>query len=195
MTTKIEIFRITGISPLLMDNPASMDAESMSDTKTKTTTGTKKRLSKEDEAALKVYRLNGSRKSQLFIPSAACRASLWNGAAFTKVGKFSARQMIQAGVFTTEIECPIIHPKTKKKITDYEIFTCSVVNKTRGRLIVHRPMIKDWMIECPMEVDDDFIPANIVETVFNRAGKVAGLLSWRPENKGAFGRYKVKLIK
>lgn len=182
----IEIFKITGISPLLMNNPSSMPAD-----EDKATTATKKKVSPEEEAAASVYSLD---TGQLFIPCLALRSSLWYGSAYQKLGKYSARSRIDAGVFVIEEESPLVKPGTKKPIKEYDIDARTVVIKaTKGRILRHRPKVKEWECYLPLEVDTDFITSDQILSLFNQAGKVAGVLDYRPNCHGPFGRYGVEL--
>ncbi len=44
-----------------------------------------------------------------------------------------------------------------------------------------------------LEIDSDFIPADMLITLFNRAGRMIGVMDYRPEKRGSFGRYTVEL--
>lgn len=185
---KIEVFKITGLSPILMNNPSAMFGDG-GDNEPKAST--KKKISPEEEAALGIY---ANDSGQLFVPSIAFRSSLWNGSSYQKIGKHSARSRIDAGVFVVEEECPICYPETEDPVSSYEIDSRTVVIKTtKGRILRHRAKVPEWECKLPLEIDDDFISPDQVLTLFNQAGKVAGVLDYRPNCHGPFGRYKVEL--
>src|SRR3990170_3286164 len=94
MAASIVVLRITGISPLLQNNPASMGRnESM---------GMKKIPSPEDEAKQKAYQ---NADGTYYILSEAFRSAIigkGGGASGRKIGKRSAISACCAGIFTTE---------------------------------------------------------------------------------------------
>lgn len=184
MAANIYTFKVTGISPLLMNNPACMG-----NTEESLTTRTKK-IPKEQEAESRAYR---TEEGYLYCPSVAFLNSLWNGAAYKKIGKDSARSRIQSAVFTTEDETILLDPETDKPITDYEIDSRYVVIKaTKGRIMRYRPMVRNWYCLLSLEMDDDFIEVEQAVPLFNKAGRTIGVLNYRPAKRGPFGRYKAE---
>jgi len=177
-------FKMTGISEILMNNPASMNEQGS------TSVRTKKVLPKEDAEK----RLYLTEDGNFYIPSIAFLRGLWQGAAYQKIGKDSARSLIQASVFLTEEQTVLLNKDTEKPISEYEIDSRTVVIKsTGGRIMRHRPKVKNWMCLLSLEIDSDFIPADMLITLFNRAGRMIGVMDYRPEKRGSFGRYTVEL--
>jgi len=186
MAVNIVTFKITGLSPVLMNNPASMSEDSGSGIKTRT-----KKETPEVEARKGLYTNDDG---TLYLPSIAFRNSLWEGAAYQKIGKDAARNMIQAAVFVVEEKVPLLNPNNEKPITDWVIDSRTVVIKsTGGRIMRHRPKVPEWLCLLPLEVDSDYINSEIIETLFNRSGKITGVMDFRPAKKGWFGRYQVEI--
>ncbi len=175
-------FRVVGTLPILMSNPESMNL----DTKTKIKSAT----TSDAEVKAKAYRMPSG---QLYIPSAALRRSLVDGGVGRKLGRMTAKNAIKASVFPIGAVCPLEHPKTGKAIKDYEVSTMRAVNpNTKNAVSVSRPLIDEWacVIEC--EVDTDLVsPLHVLE-IWNLAGRIIGVLSFRVECGGQFGRYKVE---
>ena len=183
MATQIVIFKITGLSPVLMNNPACMEQGTGTEVKKP------QKYPKEEEARKRLY-LND--KKELYLPSIAFTNSLWEGSAYIKFGKATARSIISSSVFAIEDTVILLHKKTGKPIKKYDIDSrWVVVNK--ARIIRHRPCIKDWQVLLPLEFDTDFVEPASVLPLFQRAGKIIGVMDFRPACRGSFGRYAVEI--
>jgi len=78
------------------------------------------------------------------------------------------------------------------KIQKWEVFSISAVNpNTRGRIMTHRPMLKEWEISFQIVFDDDDIPEEVIKEVLDYAGRRSGVGDWRPNKKGKFGKFMV----
>ena len=182
MSIEITVYKVTGISSVLMHNPASMVRPTGDITK-------KTIPSAEDEAEAATYRLpNG----QLFLKSIAFRSALLAGCRGKRLGKLGAASQVAAGVFPVEIECPLYHPTTGKPIHEYVINTTRAVVQKNG-VMRSRPEIREWACDVAFEVETDFVTVNQVLELFNLGGRVAGVGDWRPEKKGPYGRFNVEL--
>ena len=84
-TIKIEL---TGTSPLLMNNPASMMEEQSSIKKTE-------RFDHKKNADKLAYK---DEKGILYVPSTAIKGCILGGASYVKFGKFAAKPIIAGGV-------------------------------------------------------------------------------------------------
>lgn len=185
--SKIIVFKITGLSPLLTHNPASMQQSNQGKL------GQKYIPKPEEEAAAGCYKNDDG---TFGLPSEAFRQSIvgsGGGASGRRIGKKSAASIVCAGVFTTEVRCILLLPTTWKPIKKYEIYTCRAVLRGREGILRSRPMFKDWGCKWPVEVDEDFITPEIVLDLLNISGKVAGVGDFRPQRKGTFGRYRAEI--
>lgn len=166
---------IKGISPLLMNNPASMMDE---------TDGIRirtKKFNHEEEAKKLLYKM---KNGNLYIPSEAIKGTLIGGASYKKIGKFSARPMIAGGVFISPQEVDL---KTKK----YDLDIRTVVIQ-RNRVVKARPKIENWKASFEIEYNEKLIGnSEIIKSILIEAGERVGLLDFRPQKLGSFGRFEV----
>lgn len=184
-------FHITGISPLLMNNPASMEI-------TSNQMRTQKGISPEDEIAKAPKKLYRWKDGTLYLPAVQFRMALLYAVGNKKVGRRSARSVISASVFCTEERCQLLNAENKKPLTDkdYEVDVRRIVNKTtKGSNLRARPMIRDWSLIVEFQIDTDLVSPEIVAENLNEAGKLSGCGDFRPQKMGPFGRFDAKLIK
>lgn len=179
-------YRITGVSPILQNNPAKMQRSGPDTLK-----GGKKVYDPKVEAEAAVYR---NERDEIVVPSIAFRASMFKAATGRKIGKMSAKTVIAAAVFPVEAQCILLSAKTGAPIKEYEIHSCRCVVNKAG-IIRCRPMIDGWATDLVLELDTDFAPGlhKVVAELLNVAGKVAGVMDWRPEKLGTFGRFTAEL--
>jgi hypothetical protein len=184
MAMDIRTFRVTGKSPLLMNNGAAMRPAD------NTAVKTKKIPTPEEEAAAKVYKLDSG---ELYLPAIAFRSSLLGGCIGRKIGKRAAKTYVSAGVFSVQTECILTDPPTNKPITEYHINTMRAVVQRNG-VLRSRPEITEWQVDVQLEIDRDFLTPETVLELFNLAGKLVGIGDYRPEKTGPYGRYTVELL-
>lgn len=172
---------ITGLTPLLMNSPASMleDVEEMVMT-------TKKRDPKE-EAEKKAYRLPSG---NLYVPSEAIKGSIKNASAYKKFGKYSAKPIIAGSVIIMPNEIDL-------GIKNYEIDRRTVVVQKKSRIVRCRPRIDKWKLSFEIMYDDQFISNGeaMIKPILEEAGRRVGILDFRPQNGGSFGMFTVTLWK
>jgi len=181
---KIFIFKVTGLSPVLMNNPACME-----ETPDAPKPSSKKKYPKEEEAKKRLY-IND--KKELYLPTIAFTNSLWEGSAYIKFGKQTARSVIASAIFAMEETVTLLDKDTEKPIKKYDIDSrWVVVNK--ARIMRHRPAVPNWMVYLALEFDMDFIEPEQILPLFQRAGKIIGIMDFRPACRGRFGRYTVEI--
>lgn len=183
MGISILSIRITGISALLMNNPANMGAGRGGGL------NTKQIPSAADEAAGKTY---ADEKGNLYLPSIMFRSALLGACAGRRMGKVGARTVLAGAIFTVTDRVPLVHPTTGKPITTYRVNSMrAVVNK--AGVTRSRPEIAEWAANLDFEVDDEFIkdPAAVLE-LMNIAGRVRGVGDFRPQKGGPFGRFRAE---
>lgn len=187
MSVEQVVYVVTGTSPCLMHNPASMKSQGSEMKNAKTVIPTQ-----EAEAQAGLY-INDH--GHLYIPSIALRNSLMGAGVGKKIGKQTAWKMIACGAFTVEAECPLVNPKTGKPLTTYSKINVARVVLGAGKnakgIVRARPQIDQWQTKIVLEIDDDFISKEQVLQLFQLAGRMIGILDWRPERKGSYGRYSV----
>lgn len=179
-------YRITGVSPILQNNPAKMQAAKKDSLKGKPS------YIPEEEAEAAVYR---NERHEIVVPSAGFRSAMFRAATGRKIGKMAANTVISAAVFPVETYCILLGIRSEKPIKDYKIHSCRAIVNKQG-VIRSRPMIEGWMTDLVLELDTEFMGKDCqktVEQLLNIAGKVAGIMDWRPEKKGVYGRFTAQL--
>jgi hypothetical protein len=185
------IFEITGLTPILMNNPGGMK-------KPGDDAGAKvRKLPTPDEEAKGLLYLD--EKGRIFGPANGFKSCIVRAATGKKFGKVSAPMVIKGNVF-----CPVdtertllYHPKTKKLLTanDYTVDSRrAVLMKTRG-IVRSRPRFEHWGCDVVLEIETDFVQPSVVEDLLQVGGRTVGFLDFRPERGGSFGRFEAKLKK
>lgn len=184
-------FEITGVSPLLMHNAASMAPRDPGALK-----GAKKPYALDSLEPLMYINAAGN----LFIPSAAFRNAMIAGSKGRKIGKVGAAGVIAGSVFPAGDEVALLDPKTKKPLTPASVVEDrrSAVNnncKPPARIIAIRPRLNAWSCTLELEIDTTLINIEVVSEILQIAGKIIGVGAFRVEKKGTFGRFDAKLAK
>ena len=168
MSTKKVTVTLKGISPLLMHAFPLVPIEAI------------EKKTPQEQAELAAYR-DGHR--ELFIPGVNVQRALVAAAAFSK-GKGRASLQKQAAA------CIIVTPEhlllgTKEFAIDTRPV---VVPATKGRVLRHRPRLDAWGCEFTIEYDDNLLKATEIRRIVDDMCQRVGLLDFRPEKKGPFGR-------
>lgn len=172
MAIKTITVRIEGKSALLMHKFPLTAIEAMG------------KKSPEEQAELVAYRDPDSQG--LYVPGVCVQRSLINAAVFSK-GK--GRASLQKVVAACLMVCPErIFLGTKEFKVDSRPV---VVPATRGRIVRHRPRLDKWECEFELDYDDTLLKEEQVRKVVDDAGDRVGLLDFRPERKGPYGRFMV----
>lgn len=194
---KVQVYKFTGLSSLLMSN-----VESVNRGLPQMKLGTKPNKGDVEKIAEGMtYR---DADGVLCMPTEALRSSLLFGCKGLKMpgSRSGPASIYQSLVFPAESRASLTNAKGKP-VKDYEIQIDSGVNKVgskKHRIIVVRPRINEWVLSVPFEIDEEFAPANFEQFLsvmvehWNRAGRVAGIGAWRPENKGRHGKYSVEQV-
>jgi hypothetical protein len=168
---------IQGTSPLLMNKPSVLIGDI-----------SKERLQKSESpkemASMKLYELDG----ELYQPETHIKGALVEAGKTQKVvggGKSTYSKIVGYAVEINPFE--IIHKKQK-----WETYSVLAVNpSTKGRNLLHRPMLKEWELNFQVIFEEDQIPPSVLKELFDKAGKFVGLGDWRPAKKGRFGKFQV----
>lgn len=127
---------------------------------------------------------NGS--PEYFIPADHFRMSMIEAGKLVKGkvgGATKNMSNVVAGLF-------IVTPE-RIKLPKWDIIDKrSAVNRNiKGRVIVIRPRWNTWGAEFTLSVDEDTITNEMIGKIITNSGKYIGVGSYRPQNKGQFGRY------
>lgn len=179
---------IIGVSELLMTSPNSMAVISASKKKTGVLTS---------NAYVKAC-LYLNDNGELCIPIKCLRASFVSGGKFFKVGPRSGMTALLGGLFPAHHrDMCILYGDKDHPITRYEKHTesCCIGKNSSSRVLVTRPMIPlPWRCTGKFMYDEDVAPLGTLEDSINMAGDRLGVLAYRAEKTGLFGRYKLEKI-
>jgi hypothetical protein len=165
---------IKGISGLLMHSYPMMPIEDPPIEK----------RSIEEQAELAAYR--DQETGNLYIPSTAVQRCLIGAAAYSKgKGRASLQKQTAASIFVTP-------DRMSLGVKTYAIDSRPVVIKaTQGRIVRHRPRLDEWSVSFQIEYDENLLTEKQLRQIVDDAGTRVGLLDFRPEKKGPFGRFVV----
>lgn len=169
---KIDV-TIKGVSPLLMHAFPMVDPPK----------GWEK-WTPEEQARVAEYRDPDS--LECFVPGVAIQRALVNAAVYSKgKGRASLQKPVAACVIITPERCTL-------GVKTYTVDSRPVVvPATKGRIIRHRPRFDSWQCSFSLEYDPQLISEKEIRQVIDDAGLRVGLLDFRPERKGPFGRFAV----
>jgi hypothetical protein len=161
---------IKGLSPLLMHRYPEEPIEAL------------EKKSKDEQARLALYEHAGTPH----IPGRCLQRALVGAASFSKgKGRASLQKVSAAGLFVDEVVLPL---NGTKWVVDSQSV---VIPATRGRVMRHRPRFDSWQVACTLTYDNDLMTEAQVRRIVDDAGARVGLLDFRPEKKGPFGRFMV----
>lgn len=172
MAIKIIDISIKGKSALLMHRFPEVPIEALD------------KKSKEEQAELAAYRDPDT--GELYIPSVCIQRSLISAAVYSKgKGRASLQKVAAASV--------MINPeRISLGVKNYAVDSRPVVIRaTKGRIIRHRPRLDEWGCHFELEYEDTLLKEEQVRKIVDDAGQRVGLLDFRPECKGPFGRFMV----
>jgi hypothetical protein len=163
---------IKGVSSLLMHSFPMVPIEAL------------EKKTPQEQAELAAYRIPP--KGNLCVPGVAMQRALVSGANYSK-GKGRATLSRVAAA------CLIVDPEyLDLGVMDYEVDARPVViPATKGRVVRYRPRIANWKLSFALEFDETLLTNSQVRRIVDDTGSRVGLLDFRPEKKGPFGRFMV----
>lgn len=163
---------IKGLSPLLMCRFPLVPIDGLN------------KMDASEQAEHSAYRDEATK--QLYIPGVAFQRALVNAAKWSKgKGRASLQNEICACVMVTP-ECALLG--TTKFLVDSRPV---VIAATKGRILRHRPRLDTWQATLEIEYDPTLLKESQLRKVVDDAGSRVGLLDFRPERKGPYGRFTV----
>jgi hypothetical protein len=120
----------------------------------------------------------------LYIPGINVQRALVSGATYSKgKGRGSLQKAAAA--------CLLVTPEALDLGTpDYVVDSRPVVvPATKGRVLRHRPRLDTWRATFIIEFDDALLSPTNVRRIVDDTGTRVGLLEFRPEKRGPFGRF------
>lgn len=176
-------FTLKGLSPILMHNPAGMvrgDANMKR----------KEIPTPEDEAEKSLYKLQNG---DLCVPATAVRNAMLNGSKGYRIGKRNASAILSGAVLLIDEYFPLF--RDNKPIRNYEIDVRRAVVQKQGIMRARPRVDLEWELRGVFLFNEELASVEHMETALKSAGQVVGLLDFRVEKKGWFGRFEVKNIK
>lgn len=132
------------------------------------------------------YHAYRNAKGEYYLPSEHIRQCLIGGGSFLKSKVGASRKSmtgIVAAMFMVTPDEIILPPFD-------EIDKRSAQNKNvKARIIVIRPKWNHWKVTFVLEVWDDSITVETIKEIITNSGNYVGIGSYRPTNKGLFGRF------
>lgn len=172
MATKSVKVTIKGVSPILMHSFPFLPIEAL------------EKKTPEEQAEVSAYR--DPETKSLYVPGLAMQRAMVSGATFSKGKGRSTLQKVVAA-------CVVVSPERISLGSEtYAVDSRPVVvPATRGRVMRHRPRLDKWQITFEIEYDPNMLTEKQVRQVIDDTGSRVGLLDFRPERKGPFGRFSV----
>lgn len=185
-STRFEYVVLTGTYDMLMHNPASMFADYG---------GLKQKVIPKpaEEAAASRYI---TEDGLLYVPTQGVVSSIGKGGRGRRIEKMAANSVLKSSVFAGEERSVLYNPVSGMPLRaeEYTIFTTRVVIKGQGGVLRSRARISlPWAVKACIEVDNR-INNKLLIDCGRMAGRMVGLLDWRPERSGPFGRYTISLV-
>lgn len=186
MKLQIVSFKVTGMSPLLQNNPAAFIGVTEN-----TSLGTKKVYKDDEEAKLRLY---VDSDGNYCHPCGAFTKAMVKAVAGRKFGKLFATNVLKGSVFITEPLAIVEDTAGGKPAKAYTIDRQPVV-VGKARVLRCRPCFLKWQMRIAFEVDVAIChPSNVLEAL-SLAGRCIGIGDYRPEKGGGFGRFRCEQIK
>lgn len=142
----------------------------------------------EEQAEFAAYRIPGENRSKgnLMIPAENIQRCFVNAASFSKgKGRGSLVKESAASIFVEPNYCDL-------GVKDYAIDARRVVIKaTKGAVVRYRPKLENWSVKFQITYDERLLSEPQLRKIVDDAGERVGLLDFRPQCKGPFGRFMV----
>jgi len=177
--------KIKGVTPLICNR--FTDEAQQTATSGNRASSVGETLTPKEDAATRLY-MNGGKKP--VIPQPNILKCLIEGGKYFKAGKNKITTLRSSLVPA----CVMIRPEYVdiEHHEDWQVDTRPVrIPATGGRILRHRPMFHDWMLEFEIDLDEEIMSEKLLRQIVDAAGKRIGLGDFRPECKGPYGRFVV----
>lgn len=177
---------LNGLTPLLMNTPINMVKPGE-----KGGLITKSIPSPEEEAMKSRYLLPDG---NMYVPAVAVRNSMLSGAKGYRIGRRAASIILSGAVILTEEKFPLLRDGKPISGDDYSIDTRRAVIQGQGIMRSRAKIELPWVVKCVFDYNSELASLEHIKEALNNAGQIVGLLDYRPEKKGWFGRFEVAEI-
>jgi len=137
--------------------------------------------SPEEQAEIAAYR--DEKTNELYIPGVAIQRALVNAATYSKGKGRASLQKSAAACLMISPEYVLLGTKTYKMDA-----RAVVIPATKGRVVRYRPRLDEWSCSFDLDYEDTLVKETEVRKIVDDMGERVGLLDFRPERKGPFGR-------
>ena len=178
---------IAGASALLMNNPAGMQVVS---DETKRTTERKIPLPA-DEAEAKAYRLA---TGELYVRPEAIRRAMVLGAkefADPRNKRATLTKPVAAAIGAPASDAFVLANADGEVLTDYEVSTMRAVVQRQGVMRSRAKINLPWFCRIQFTFDASLVSGEQLALVLAMAGSKVGILDFRPEKGGPYGRFRI----
>lgn len=188
---------VTGISPLLQNNPQTVDPFNHY-TKAKKTI-TNKRTSKTDDDLIELGNIETESKLYfdeeigVYIPATwITEAIICTGFSVAKIG----RAKMRGGLFATEPKIKLKYRGMNKVKTITDVVMNSefrhrmLLKQGQARVPKDAPIFHDWSFETAVEFDDTVVDMGSLRRIVERSAKYGGFGDFRP----TFGRANAEVL-
>jgi len=160
---------IKGVSPLLMNRYRAEQVEAF------------EKKQPDEQARLALYEQDG----RPFVPGVNLQRALVAGATFSKgKGRSTLQRAAAACLLVNEAQVPL-HEGAQWVRDDRPV----TIPATRGRVMRHRPRFDDWQLTFTLSYDETLLSEQQIRRIVDDTGSRVGVLDFRPEKKGPFGRF------
>jgi hypothetical protein len=129
----------------------------------------------------------------LYMPGAAIARLLREaGGSHKQTGsRKSLKYIVPAGVMILDDEIGL-HDASGDPLTEIEVDSRPItIPSTKGRIMRHRARIEKWRATFHIEIDETVLGVQTVHQLLEEGGRRIGVLDYRPERGGPFGRFAV----
>lgn len=176
--------KLIGLSPLLMNNPAAM----LNLEAGKQKLGKKSVPTAEEQMKASKYLLPDG---NLYVPAVAVRNCLLNATKGQLVNRRSALPFISGGILIRDEVFPLYRDGEPIHGDAVTMDARRAVVQNQGITRVRAKVELPWELDCVFDYNEDIVDIEVVKKVAERAGQIVGLLDYRVEKKGWFGRFEV----
>lgn len=183
--TRLVEVTIEGLTAVLMHK-----FEESNEVETETRTVRLESNTPREKAERVAYRLEDS---TLYIPGAAISRLLREagGSHKQRGSRKSVRYIVPAAVVVLS-DAIVLHDAAGSPLTQFEVDSRPItIPSTKGRIMRHRPKVEKWRASFSMEVDETVLGLELVQQLLEEGGRRIGILDYRPEKGGPFGRFSV----
>jgi hypothetical protein len=130
---------------------------------------------------------------ELYLPTTAFSTPLKTAGRRHKQpgSRQSMMYIVPAAVIMTE-DIALLHNESNAPIITWEVDSRPVtIPATKGRIMRHRCKVERWRSTFSFEVDTDVLGVNMIHQLLEEGGRRIGILDYRPERGGPYGRFHV----